>query len=81
MKLIENWRKAPKMLSVQAFLLIGGVQSIQLVLSAENLASSVLFFPDLTWNTVFNSTIVALTIFGVVGRVIHQSLNGDAGAA
>jgi hypothetical protein len=77
MKLIANWKSWPKMISMQAFLGIAFVQSVQVVTPAESLAAHIPFADGLTWGDLFIAATIALTVVGGLGRLIDQSLNAQ----
>lgn len=64
MKLIPNWRRAWRMLSVQAFAMAGTLQLLWLELPGEVKAE--LPPQAVHWITL------AVAVFGAIGRVIDQ---------
>lgn len=74
MKLIENWRQAPLMYSVQALAAIAAIQGAAAYLSAEQLAAPVLFWPSVTWGGAIQSITAFLGVTGSVARLIAQDL-------
>lgn len=74
MKLIENWKQAPRMYSVQALALIGTLQGCSAFLTTEQLASAVLFYPVWTWGGLIQSVTAFVGITGTVARLIAQDL-------
>jgi hypothetical protein len=64
MTLIENWRSAWRMLSVQAMTIAGALQGAWLYLP-DDMRSSV--DPKL-----MHGTTIALLVLGVVGRMVKQ---------
>ena len=74
MRLIENWRQAPRMYSVQALAAIATIQGSVAFLTAEQLAAQILFFPSWTWAGLAQSVTAFLGITGMVARLIAQDL-------
>jgi hypothetical protein len=74
MKLIDNWRQAPRMYSVQALAAIAAVQAAAAYLSAEQLAAQVLFYPQWTWGGLIQGVTAFLGITGTFARLIAQDL-------
>lgn len=70
MKLIDNWRKAYKMLSVQAMTVAGAIQGAWV------------YIPDDMKAHIPSGWVTALTIgllaFGIVGRLLAQPAITDA---
>jgi hypothetical protein len=64
MKLITNWRKAYRMLSVQAMTLATTIQGVWMLVDADMRAT-------IPTNVVQWLTI-GLLIFGIVGRLVDQ---------
>lgn len=75
MHLIKDWRKWPKMISMQAFAAIAFVQGVNVVTPAAYLTAQVPFTGGLTWGDVFISATILLTVIGGLGRLIDQSLD------
>jgi membrane protein YqaA with SNARE-associated domain len=71
MRLIDNWRQAWRMFSVQALAIIGAVQSVLLVLPPETLARPALGLA-FTWSDFGTAVTIASAAFGAVGRLIDQ---------
>lgn len=69
MKLIPNWRRAWRMLSVQAFALAGSLQLLWLELPPEVKAE----LPA----TLVHWVTLAVAVFGAVGRVVDQPKTRD----
>ena len=74
MKLIDNWRQAPRMYSVQALAAIAAIQGAQAYLTAEQLAAPILFAPDWTYASALQAATAFLGISGLVARLIAQDL-------
>jgi len=73
MKLIDNWRQWPRMYSQWAFATIAALQgSVLGFISAQTLASPILFFPTMTWGGLANSITAFLAVSGFIGRLIDQ---------
>lgn len=64
MKLIANWRKAWRMLSIQAMTLAGAVQGAWMFIP-DGMRSSI---PA----NVVQAVTIALLVLGVVGRLVDQ---------
>lgn len=63
-KLIDNWRKALRMFSVQAMVIAGAIQGAWVFIPPEMMAS----IPS-EWVRVIT---IALLVLGVVGRLVEQ---------
>ena len=74
MKLIENWKQAPRMYSVQALAAITALQGIGAYLSAEHLAAPIVFMPDWTYGAALQAATAFLGITGTISRLIAQDL-------
>ncbi len=75
MKLVENWRDAPKWYSMWAFAaieVIAGAGGITAYLTPQMLAAKVLFVPSWTWAEVVFAVIAFLAVTGGVARMISQ---------
>jgi hypothetical protein len=76
--LIPNWRRCYRMFSVQALLVLGGVQGWLLTLDAERLATPVPIISawaitqGATWGGVSFFTGAVIAALGVLGRIIDQ---------
>lgn len=77
MKLIENWKQAPRMYSVQAFAAIAAIQGMAVYLSAEQMASPIIFLPEWTYGAAMQAATAFLGITGMVARLIAQDLPAD----
>lgn len=64
MKLIENWRKAWRMLSVQAMALAGAVQGAWIFIPTD--------MRDSIPANVVQGVTIALLVLGVAGRLVDQ---------
>ncbi len=73
MRLIKQWRQAPKMYSVQALTIITALQGIAAYLSAEQLAAFVPFF-SVTWGGALHALTAFFGITGVIARLIDQQI-------
>lgn len=71
MKLIDNWRRGWRMFSVQALLLVGGLQGIIAALSPVALAAMV---PgtSITWGGLGAALSVLVAVLGAIGRLVDQ---------
>lgn len=74
MKLIENWRDAPRWYSTWAFASIATIQaSVLAFLSSEQLAAPILFYPAWTWGAAAQAVVAFLAVTGGIGRLISQT--------
>jgi hypothetical protein len=73
-RLIDNWRQAPRMYSVQALAIIATLQGAQTYLTAEQLAAPILFAPDWTYGSALSAVTAFVGITGLVARLIAQDL-------
>jgi hypothetical protein len=75
MKLIDNWRQAPRMYSVWALSGIATIQgSVLTFLTPEQLATIVTGLPGWTWGEVLQSAVAFLSVTGGIGRLITQEV-------
>lgn len=73
MKLIDNWRQAPRWYSTWAFASIATIQGyIIAFLTAEQLQAPILFYPSWTWGMATQAVVAFLAVTGGVGRLISQ---------
>lgn len=72
MTLIENWRKAYKMFSVQALAVIAAAQAILAVVPADKLALHVPF-TGTSYAELLVGLSIAAAVLGAVGRLIDQT--------
>lgn len=73
MKLIEDWRQAPRWYSTWAFTSIATIQaSVLAFISSEQLAAPILFYPSWTWGQAAQAVVAFLAVTGGVGRLISQ---------
>lgn len=72
MKLINNWRDAPRWYSVWAGAAVVSIGSIGTYLTPEMLAAPVLFLSDWTWGKVLSAVTAFFGITGIIGRLISQ---------
>lgn len=72
MKLIENWREAPRWYSVWALGAATTVGGIIAYLPPAALAAPVLFFPAWTWGSLIGAVVAFFGVTGMVGRLISQ---------
>lgn len=74
MKLIDNWRDAPRMYSMWAFTSIATIQgSVLAFITPEQMATPVLFLSGWTWGALAQAVVAFLAVTGGVGRLISQS--------
>ena len=72
MKLVDDWKKAARWYSVQAFAAIATIQgSILIYVTPDQLAAPTLFL-DMTWGGLVNAITAFLAVSGGVGRIIAQ---------
>lgn len=72
MKLVENWRDAPRwysMWAASAVITIGGISAY---LTPEMLAAPVLFFEGWTYQRVLASMTAFFGVTGMIGRLVSQ---------
>jgi|GEM_PF-5798927 len=75
MKLISNWRDAPRMYSIWALAAITTIQGgVLALLSQTQLDALVVFMPGWTWGELLQSTVAFLAITGGIGRLITQDI-------
>jgi hypothetical protein len=74
MKIINNWKQAPRMYSVQALAAIAALQGVQAYLTAEQLAAPILFAPEWTYASALQAATAFLGITGLIARLIAQDL-------
>ena len=73
MKLIDNWRDAPRWYSTWAFTSIATIQaSVLAFLSSEQLSAPILFYPSWTWGQGAQAVVAFLAVTGGIGRLISQ---------
>lgn len=72
MKLIDNWRDAPRWYSMWAAAAVVTLGGISTYLTPEMLNATVLFFPDWTWGKALSSLTAFIGITGLVGRLVSQ---------
>lgn len=73
MRLIDNWREAPRWYSTWAFAAIATIQgSVLAFLTPAQLDAFVLFYPTLTWGELVQALVAFLAITGGIGRLIYQ---------
>ena len=79
MKLIDDWRDAPRMYSMWAFASIATIQgSVLAFVTAEQLAARILFAPAWTYAEAVQAVVAFLAISGGIGRLLSQSPPHDA---
>ena len=75
MKLIDNWKQAPRMYSLWAFASIATIQgSVIAFITPEQLATMVLFLPSWTWGELLQAVVAFLAVTGGIGRLVTQDL-------
>lgn len=72
MKLIHNWRDAPKWYSVWAGTVVVSLGSVGAYLTPEMLAAQVIFLPDWTYGKALSATTAFFGVTGLIGRMIYQ---------
>lgn len=72
MKLVENWRDAPRWYSVWAAGAVVTIGGVGAYLTPEMLAAPIFFLPDWTWGKALSSITAFLGVTGLVGRLISQ---------
>ncbi len=75
MRLIKDWRQAPKMYSVQALAIITALQGIGVYLSADQLAASIAIMPEWTWGGALHALTAFFGITGAIARLIDQKID------
>lgn len=79
MKLVENWRDAPRWYSTWAFASIATIQgSVLAFITPEQLAAPVLFYPSWTWGAASQAVVAFLAVTGGIGRLISQTPKAEA---
>jgi len=71
MKLIDNWRSAWKLFSVQALAVIAFAQTVLAVVPPEYLNVKIAF-TDTTYGGVLVALTIAAAVIGGLGRLIDQ---------
>lgn len=78
MKLIENWRDAPRWYSTWAFASIATIQgSVLAFITPEQLEAAILFYPSMTWAALVQAVVAFLAVTGGIGRLIYQPKKED----
>lgn len=73
MKLIPDWRRAPRMYSIWALAAIATIQgSVMAFLSPAHLGALVAGLPGWTYGDLLHSVVAFLAITGGIGRIITQ---------
>lgn len=73
MKLIPDWRRAPRWYSTWAFASIATIQgSLLAFLTPEQLAAIVAGLPGRTYGELLQSVVAFLAVTGGIGRLIAQ---------
>jgi len=73
MKLIEDWRRAWRLFSMQALLIIAALQGILAALPQTALDTPLPGAPSVTWGSLLVACSVAAAIIGALGRLIDQT--------
>lgn len=74
MKLINDWRQAPKFYSTWAFASIATIQaSVLTFITPEQLTAPILFYPSWTWGAAAQAVVAFLAVTGGIGRLISQT--------
>jgi hypothetical protein len=75
MKLIDDWRQAPRMYSIWALAAITTIQgSVLAFLSPAQLAAIVTGLPGWTYGELLQSVVAFLAVTGGIGRLIAQEV-------
>lgn len=78
-KLIDNWKQAPRMYSIWAFTSIATLQgSVMTFITQEQLQAPILLYPSLTYGTALQAVITFLAVTGGIGRMIAQPVPVEA---
>lgn len=78
MKLIDDWRKLPRMYSVWAMAMVVAIQtSVSTYITPEMLSAHILLFPDWTYDMLQKAVTAFLGITGMIGRAITQDFGSD----
>lgn len=77
MKLVDNWRDVPRMISVQMLALIATVQGILAAATPEQVASLVPFTMSTTWANLGSTVTLTAAVIGGIGRFIDQGLGNS----
>ncbi len=73
MKLIDNWRDAPRWYSTWCFASIAAIQGVTKgFITIDQLAARILFYPDWTWGGLVDAVVAFLAVTGLIGRLISQ---------
>ena len=75
MRLVDNWRDAPKWYSMWAAAAVVTIGGFGAYLTPDMLAAQVLFMPDWTWQKVLSSLTAFFGVTGLIGRLISQTPN------
>lgn len=79
MKLVDDWREAPRWYSTWAFGSIATIQgSILAFVTQEQLAAPILFYPEWTWGMLSQAVVAFLAVTGGIGRMIYQPSSPNA---
>lgn len=73
MKLIDDWRSAYKMFSVQALLFITALQSVAALAPGGWMALHVPWMTGVTWADALSALTFAGGVLGIIGRLIQQT--------
>jgi hypothetical protein len=74
-KIIDDWRQAPRWYSVWALAAITTIQGSMLAfLSPEQLATIVTGLPGWTYGELLQSTVAFLAVTGGIGRLVTQEV-------
>lgn len=77
MRLISNWRDAPRWYSMWAAGAVVALGSIGGYLTPDMLAAPILFLPDWTWGRALSTVTAFIGVSGIVGRLISQEPKAD----
>lgn len=78
-KLIDDWKQAPRMYSIWAFTSIATLQgSVMAFITQEQLQAPILLYPSMTYGTALQAVIAFLAVTGGIGRMIAQPVAPEA---
>jgi len=73
MKLISNWRDAPKWYSIWAGTVVVSLGSMGAYLTPEMLAAPVILLPDWTYGKALSAVTAFFGVTGIIGRLVSQT--------
>lgn len=72
MKLVEDWREAPKWYSVWAAAVVTTIGGFGMYLTPEMLGAPILFAPEWTYGKLLTALTAFFGVTGLIGRLIAQ---------